>query len=65
MSRSGHFKTFLTNIEFLMSSSPLVYLSVGPASGVTASLAFTFSGTSTERTWEIKVSQIECGTKQM
>jgi len=42
-----------------------MYLSVGPASGVTASLAFTFSGTSTERTWEIKVSQIECGTKQM
>merc|ERR1712018_1062097 len=42
-----------------------MYLSVGPASGVTASLAFTFSGTSTERTWEIKVSQIECGSRSM
>merc|ERR1712203_1186443 len=42
-----------------------MYISVGPASGVTASLAFSFSGTSTERTWEIKVSQIECGTKQL
>merc|ERR1719464_219733 len=42
-----------------------MYVHTGPASGVTATLAFTFSGTSTERTWEIKVSQIECGTKQM
>ena len=27
----------------------------------TATLAFTFSGTSTVRTWEIKATQIPCG----
>ena len=39
----------------------LVYIHLGPDSGKTASLKFEFSGSSTERTWEIKVSQIECG----
>merc|ERR1739844_101049 len=42
-----------------------MYIHTGPDSGVTATLAFTFSGTSTERTWEIKVSQIECGSRSM
>lgn len=38
-----------------------LYVDIGPASGATASLAFTF-GTSTtvSRTWELKVTQIEC-----
>lgn len=38
-----------------------MYMNVGPASGVTMNMAFTFSTTTTTtRKWEIKVSQYEC-----
>merc|ERR1712061_6687 len=38
-----------------------IYLDMGPDSGATASLAFTFATTaSTTRTWDIKVTQIPC-----
>jgi hypothetical protein len=39
----------------------LVYLDVSPTGTNTGTVAFTFSATtSTIRTWEIKVTQIEC-----
>lgn len=34
---------------------------IGPKAGETMSLKFEFSGAATTRTWEIKVSQMECG----
>ena len=41
--------------------STLVYVEMGQGSTDTATLAFTFSTTSTVRTWEIKATQIPCG----
>ena len=41
--------------------STLVYVEMGQGSTDTATLAFTFSTTSTARTWEIKATQIPCG----
>ena len=41
--------------------STLVYVEMGQGSTATAAVAFTFSGTSTVRTWEIKATQIPCG----
>ena len=38
-----------------------VYMNLGPAAGTTMSLKFEFTGAATTRTWEIKVSQMECG----
>ncbi len=38
----------------------LVYIDMGNVATDTATLAFTFSGTSTTRIWEIKVSQLTC-----
>ncbi len=35
-------------------------MDIGSVTGNTATLAFTFSDTTTARTWDIKVSQIEC-----
>merc|ERR1712165_316439 len=40
-----------------------IYLSLGPSSTASATLAFTFGTTSTTRTWEIKVTQIECWSR--
>ena len=41
--------------------STLVYVEMGRGATDTATLAFTFSTTSTIRTWEIKATQIPCG----
>ena len=41
--------------------STLVYVEMGRGSTDTATLAFTFSTSSTARTWEIKATQIPCG----
>jgi len=38
-----------------------IYVEMGQGSTATAAVAFTFSGTSTVRTWEIKATQIPCG----
>jgi len=40
-----------------------IYLSLGPSSTASATLAFTFGTTSTTRTFEIKVTQIECWSR--
>merc|ERR1712165_441037 len=40
-----------------------IYLSLGPSSTASATLAFTFGTTSTTRTWEIKVTQVECWSR--
>ena len=45
--------------------SILVYAYLGPDSGKTADLKHEFTGSSTVRTWEIKVSQIECGATSL
>jgi hypothetical protein len=37
-----------------------IYIDIGNTATDTATLAFSFTGTSTVRTWEIKVSQITC-----
>ena len=37
-----------------------MYVEVGPDSGATATLAFTFGTSTIARTWEIKVTQLEC-----
>ena len=42
--------------------STLVYMEMGNSATDTATLAFTFSGTSTVRTWELKATQIPCGS---
>ena len=42
-----------------------VYAYLGPDSGKTADLKHEFTGSSTVRTWEIKVSQIECGATSL
>ena len=34
---------------------------MGDTATDTASISFSFTGTSTNRKWDIKVSQIECG----
>ena len=41
-----------------------MYIDIGANSGDTATLAFTFQGTTTQRTWDIKVTQIECTNPQ-
>ncbi len=38
----------------------LVYIDMGNVATDTTTLSFTFTGTSTARTWEIKVSQLTC-----
>lgn len=38
----------------------LVYVDIGLLASDTATLNFAFSGTTTNRLWEIKVSQIPC-----
>ena len=40
-----------------------VYVDIGKESTATATLAFAFSGDSTNRKWDIKVAQIPCGEK--
>ena len=37
-----------------------VYLEMEADAGDSAKLMFTFTGTSTIRTWDIKVTQLEC-----
>ena len=37
-----------------------MYIDIGADSGDSATLSFSFSGTSTSRTWDIKISQLEC-----
>jgi len=39
-----------------------VYVDIGNEASGTATLAFAFSGAATNRKWDIKVSQIPCGT---
>merc|ERR1719362_50633 len=39
-----------------------IYMEMGNSATDTATLAFTFSGTSTVRTWELKATQIPCGS---
>jgi len=39
-----------------------VYVSLGTASSDSATLAFGFTGDSTSRKWDMKISQIECGS---
>ena len=41
----------------------LVYVDIGNESSGTATLAFAFTGASTQRKWDIKVAQIPCGTR--
>lgn len=50
------FHHFLKNLYFLI----VVYINIGEKSSDSATLAFSFTGTSTSRNWEIKVTQIEC-----
>lgn len=38
-----------------------IYIGMGSSTTDTASITFSFSGTSTSRKWDIKVAQIECG----
>ncbi len=45
---------------FIMSFFSLVYVDMGNVATDTTTLAFTFTGTSTTRIWEIKVSQLTC-----
>ena len=37
-----------------------MYVELGPDAGATATLAFTFGSSTLARTWEIKVTQLEC-----
>jgi len=37
-----------------------IYVELGPDAGATATLAFTFGSSTLARTWEIKVTQLEC-----
>ena len=42
--------------------TPQVYVEMGNSGSTdTATLAFTFAGASTTRTWEIKATQVPCG----
>ena len=43
-------------------SFPPVYVDMGTGCGDSVTLNFGFTGASTVRTWEIKVSQIPCGS---
>ena len=43
-----------------MNSGQHVYMDMGNQNSNTATVAFTFSGTSTTRQWDIKVTQIPC-----
>ena len=43
-----------------MNSGQHVYMDMGNENGNTATVSFTFSGTSTTRQWDIKVTQIPC-----
>ena len=38
-----------------------VYIDIGPAETATATIGFTFMALAATRTWEIKVTQLECG----
>merc|ERR1712156_14566 len=40
-----------------------IYVDIGNESSGTATLAFAFTGASTQRKWDIKVAQIQCGTR--
>jgi len=40
-----------------------IYMEMGSGCSDTATLAFTFAGTSTIRTWEIKATQVKCGAR--
>lgn len=39
----------------------IVYIDIGPLAGDVVNLNFAFTGQSTNRVWDIKVSQIPCG----
>lgn len=43
-----------------MNTGQHIYTDIGTQAGDSATLSFTFSGTSTTRIWEIKVTQVEC-----
>ncbi len=43
--------------------SILVYVNLGNSDSDTATLAFTFSGSSTTRQFDIKVTQVKCGSQ--
>merc|ERR1712088_68421 len=38
-----------------------MYIDIGPAPGATATIGFTFMALAATRSWEIKVTQLECG----
>lgn len=40
-----------------------IYMEMGSGCSDTATLVFTFAGTSTIRTWEIKATQVKCGAR--
>ena len=40
---------------------PIVYVDIGAVASDTATLAFNFAGTSNNRNFEIKVTQVPCG----
>ncbi len=52
----------LLRVSWLISKiiAHAVYIDIGANSGDTATLAFTFQGTATNRMWDIKVTQVEC-----
>jgi hypothetical protein len=39
-----------------------VYIDIGPAEAATATIGFTFMALAATRSWEIKVTQLECGS---
>ena len=39
-----------------------VYIDIGPAEAATATIGFTFQALAATRSWEIKVTQLECGS---
>ena len=38
-----------------------VYIDIGPSETATATIGFTFAALAATRSWEIKVTQLECG----
>ena len=46
--------------KVMQSLDALVYVDIGANFGDSASISFSFDGTTTQRTWDIKITQIEC-----
>ena len=52
------------SLRFFLPNSISVYVEIGKDASATATLAFTFgSSTTVDRSWEIKVTQLECSNR--